>query len=64
MRAGLHIKWGLDMGNLTVKTIQSIIKAGRPGRYSDGQRLYLMEPQSGEPYWCQHRQKWLKSRGK
>ncbi len=39
------------MGNLTVKTIQSILKAGRPGRYGDGQGLYLMVPQSGEPYW-------------
>lgn len=39
------------MGNLTVKTIQSILKASRPGRYNDGQGLYLMMPQRGEPYW-------------
>ncbi|GAA5192748.1 tyrosine-type recombinase/integrase [Ferrimonas gelatinilytica] len=39
------------MGKLSAKGAQSIVKAGRPGRYGDGEGLYLMVPQSGLPYW-------------
>ncbi|SHE76491.1 Integrase [Modicisalibacter ilicicola DSM 19980] len=39
------------MGSFTAKKIQSLIKDGRPGRYSDGNGLYLMIPRKGAPYW-------------
>lgn len=37
------------MGSFTAKKVQSLIKDGTPGRYSDG--LYLMIPRKGMPYW-------------
>ncbi len=39
------------MGSLTVKTIQSILRTNRPGRYGDGEGLYLMVPEKGHAYW-------------
>lgn len=39
------------MGSLTVKTIQALVKAGQPGKYGDGDGLYLKVPKGGEPYW-------------
>ncbi|MBP2169095.1 hypothetical protein J2125_002287 [Erwinia toletana] len=39
------------MGSLTVKTVQSILRSNKPGRYADGQGLYLMLPERGEAYW-------------
>ncbi|BDM66077.1 phage integrase [Shewanella sp. NFH-SH190041] len=39
------------MGKLSAKGIQSIVKEGKPGRYGDGEGLYLMLPKSGHPYW-------------
>lgn len=39
------------MGNLTAKQVTAIIKASKPGRYSDINGLYLMLPKSGSPYW-------------
>lgn len=39
------------MGKLTAKSVQSHIKAALPGRYGDGDGLYLMIPKSGQPYW-------------
>ena len=39
------------MGSLTAKKVQSLIKDGRPGRYSDGNGLYLKVPRKGAPYW-------------
>lgn len=37
--------------HLSAKAIQSLLKAGKPGRYSDGEGLYLMIPKTGSPYW-------------
>lgn len=39
------------MGALTVKEVQSITRKGEPGRYGDGEGLYLMVPPKGVPYW-------------
>ncbi|WP_148252202.1 tyrosine-type recombinase/integrase [Aidingimonas lacisalsi] len=39
------------MGSFTAKKVQSLIKDGTPGRYSDGNGLYLMIPRKGMPYW-------------
>ncbi|MFW3614832.1 tyrosine-type recombinase/integrase [Billgrantia antri] len=39
------------MGNFTAKKVQSLIRDGAPGRYSDGSGLYLMIPKKGAPYW-------------
>ncbi len=39
------------MGKLTVKEVQSIVKKSEPGRYGDGEGLYLMVPKSGSAYW-------------
>lgn len=39
------------MGSFTVKKVQALIKDGTPGRYSDGNGLYLMIPRKGVPYW-------------
>ncbi|MCE9682007.1 tyrosine-type recombinase/integrase [Halomonas alkalisoli] len=39
------------MGSFTAKKVQSLIKDGAPGRYSDGSGLYLMIPKKGAPYW-------------
>ena len=39
------------MGNFTAKKVQSLIKDGTPGRYNDGNGLYLMIPKKGMPYW-------------
>jgi integrase len=39
------------MGSFTAKKVQSLIKEGSPGRFSDGGGLYLMVPQKGVPYW-------------
>ncbi|RKR03564.1 tyrosine-type recombinase/integrase [Halomonas sp. M20] len=39
------------MGSFTAKKVQSLIKDGTPGRYSDGNGLYLMIPMKGMPYW-------------
>lgn len=39
------------MGSFTAKKVQSLIKDGTPGRYSDGNGLYLMIPKKGSPYW-------------
>ncbi|TFH87444.1 DUF4102 domain-containing protein [Billgrantia azerbaijanica] len=39
------------MGSFTAKRVQALIKDGAPGRYSDGNGLYLMIPKRGAPYW-------------
>lgn len=39
------------MSKLTVQEVKSILKEGKPGRYSDSNGLYLMLPKSGSPYW-------------
>ena len=39
------------MGSFTAKKVQSLIKDSTPGRYSDGNGLYLMIPKKGAPYW-------------
>lgn len=39
------------MGSFTAKKVQALIKDGTPGRYSDGNGLYLMIPKKGAPYW-------------
>ncbi|WP_414147855.1 tyrosine-type recombinase/integrase [Erwinia sp. BNK-24-b] len=39
------------MGSLTVKAVQSLIKAGRVGKFGDERGLYLKIPSKGEPYW-------------
>jgi integrase len=39
------------MGSFTAKKVQSLIKEGKPGRYGDGNGLYLMIPSKGAPYW-------------
>ncbi|MBA6257443.1 MULTISPECIES: tyrosine-type recombinase/integrase [unclassified Colwellia] len=38
------------MGKLTVKAVEAKIK-GVPGRFADGDGLYLVVPKSGKPYW-------------
>lgn len=38
------------MGNLTTKKVESLIK-GEPGRFADGDGLYLTVPKSGKPFW-------------
>jgi len=38
------------MGKLTVKKIEAKIK-GKPGRFADGDGLYLVVPKSGKPFW-------------
>jgi len=40
------------MGKLTDKGIKAIIKSGEPGRYADGDGLYLCIRGSGKPYWA------------
>ncbi len=39
------------MGVLTAKQVQAYVKADKPGRYSDGDGVYLMIPKRGRPYW-------------
>ncbi|MDE8558827.1 tyrosine-type recombinase/integrase [Pantoea vagans] len=39
------------MGSLTVKNVQALVKTRKPGRYSDGEGLYLRIPKEGESYW-------------
>lgn len=39
------------MGKLTVKRIESIIKAGAPGKTGDGDGLYLQLNRAGVPSW-------------
>lgn len=39
------------MSNFTAKKTQALVKEGAPGRYSDGNGLYLMIPRKGMPYW-------------
>ncbi|SEL29686.1 tyrosine-type recombinase/integrase [Halomonas daqiaonensis] len=39
------------MGSFTAKKVQALIKDGKPGRYNDGNGLYLMIPGKGAPYW-------------
>lgn len=39
------------MGSLTVKSVQALVKTRQPGRYSDGEGLYLRIPKEGESYW-------------
>lgn len=39
------------MGSFTAKKVQALIKDGTPGRFSDGNGLYLMIPKKGSPYW-------------
>lgn len=38
------------MGSLTAKKVESLIK-GEPGRYADGDGLYLTVPKSGRAFW-------------
>ncbi|MEN3160319.1 tyrosine-type recombinase/integrase [Alkalimonas sp. NCh-2] len=38
------------MGSLTAKKVESLIK-GKPGRYADGEGLYLCVPKSGKSFW-------------
>ena len=38
------------MGSLTTKKVESLIK-GEPGRFADGEGLYLTVPKSGKPFW-------------
>lgn len=38
------------MGSLTAKKVESLIK-GEPGRFADGDGLYLTVPKSGKPFW-------------
>lgn len=40
------------MGSFTVKKVQSLIKEGSPGRFSDGGGLYLMVPKRVHPTGC------------
>ncbi|WKE65794.1 tyrosine-type recombinase/integrase [Gallaecimonas kandeliae] len=40
------------MGKLTAKTVQSLIKEGKPNRYSDGDGLNLILPRKGSAYWA------------
>lgn len=39
------------MGIFTAKKIQSLIRESKPGRYADGNGLYLMIPKAGAAYW-------------
>jgi len=39
------------MGSFTAKKIQSLIREAKPGRYGDGNGLYLMIPKAGTAYW-------------
>ncbi|EJS7135172.1 TPA: integrase arm-type DNA-binding domain-containing protein [Escherichia coli] len=39
------------MTSLTVRTVQSLIKAGEAGKFGDGRGLYLKVPPKGEAYW-------------
>jgi len=39
------------MGQLTAKEVASKIRTNKPGRFSDGEGLYLVIPKSGQPYW-------------
>lgn len=39
------------MGIYTAKKIQSLIRESKPGRYGDGNGLYLMIPKAGAAYW-------------
>jgi len=39
------------MGSFTAKKIQSLIREAKPGRYGDGNGLYLMIPKAGAAYW-------------
>lgn len=39
------------MGSFTAKKVQSVIKEAKPGRYGDGNGLYLMIPKAGVAYW-------------
>ncbi|BBN60629.1 tyrosine-type recombinase/integrase [Hydrogenovibrio marinus] len=39
------------MGVLTVKGIEAKVRANKPGRFSDGNGLYLVIPKSGKPFW-------------
>ena len=39
------------MGKLTARKVQSIIKEGKPGKFSDGGGLYVVMPKSGTAYW-------------
>lgn len=39
------------MGSFTAKKVQSLIKESKPGRYGDGNGLYLMIPKAGAAYW-------------
>lgn len=38
------------MGSLTAKKVESLIK-GEPGKYADGEGLYLAVPKSGRSFW-------------
>ncbi|WP_423185362.1 tyrosine-type recombinase/integrase [Alishewanella sp. d11] len=38
------------MGSLTTKKVESLIK-GEPGRFGDGEGLYLTVPRFGKPFW-------------
>ena len=39
------------MGSFTAKKVQSLIREAKPGRYGDGNGLYLMIPKAGAVYW-------------
>lgn len=39
------------MGKLTAKGVSSKIKENKPGRFSDGDGLYLVIAKTGKPYW-------------
>nr|WP_298968459.1 site-specific integrase [uncultured Halomonas sp.] len=39
------------MGSFTAKKVQSLIREAKPGRYGDGNGLYLMIPKAGAAYW-------------
>ncbi|MGQ7262897.1 tyrosine-type recombinase/integrase [Vreelandella sp. V005] len=39
------------MGSFTAKKVQSLIRESKPGRYGDGNGLYLMIPKAGAAYW-------------
>ncbi|WP_417421925.1 tyrosine-type recombinase/integrase [Halomonas sp.] len=39
------------MGSFTAKKAQSLIREAKPGRYGDGNGLYLMIPKAGTAYW-------------
>lgn len=50
------------MSLFTAKKVQSLIKGGSPGRYSDGNGLYLMIPKKGSPYWMLRYTIWKRRR--